>query len=105
MVIRTTFTAIEDVIFQPEVLIFLIPIAGIFAGIIMRLLKHQKEMAELVNRRHEDSDQLVSEVRALRSEMSEMRDRINSVVLSSDVRTRLQAHEAETETTESDKRF
>lgn len=62
-------------------------VLGITSGIVANLTKHQRQMAEIMrgtgNRIHEDS-RLVEEIRALRSEVSDLKDRVNAVAIASD---------------------
>ncbi|MCW5935712.1 MAG: hypothetical protein KIT11_00190 [Fimbriimonadaceae bacterium] len=76
------------------ILALLIPVFAIVGGIatkVMRdLAEHQRKMAELLHGRSSAGDQMVlEEIRALRGEVADLRDRVNQVALNSDVRPSL----------------
>lgn len=80
-------------IFNPAVLVFMIPITaivlGIGAGIIKSMQEHQIKMAELMHRKRESDPALIAEIQQLRMEMQELRDRVNQAALVSDDLNRL----------------
>lgn len=68
-----------------EYFAILIPLAPFALGIIAVLVNHQRKMAELIHRNHEQSNpELVAEIRALRQEVSVLTDRVNQVAIGID---------------------
>ena len=69
---------------QPFDPVFLIPIIfivmGGFIGVAAIVTTHQRKMAELVRTKEPDS-QVLSELRALRGEIADLRDRVNQQTL------------------------
>jgi len=70
---------------DPEGLVFMIPIVAIAIGgliaITTMLTNHQRKMAELLRKDMQAQPGLVDEIRAMRSEMAELRDRVNQQTL------------------------
>ena len=70
---------------DPEVMVFLIPIVAIGIGgliaITTMLTNHQRKMAELLRKDAQAQPGLVDEIRAMRGEMAELRDRVNQQTL------------------------
>lgn len=75
-------------IFRPEIMVFMVPITaivlGIGAGIAKSFMNHQKEMAEVMHRTRSSDTAVLQELRALRAEVGELRDRVNQVAIVSD---------------------
>jgi hypothetical protein len=73
-----------------EVALF-IPIVAIVIGgliaLVTMLTNHQRKMAELLRKDVQQPTGLVDEIRALRGEMSELRDRVNQQTLMLERRT------------------
>lgn len=73
---------------MPSELIPLIAVGGAFlVPIVAILVTHQRKMAELIHGSHSQQhaiEPLVAEVRALRAELSQMRDAVNTSILRSD---------------------
>ncbi len=69
---------------EPE-LALLIPIVAILIGgliaIVTMMTNHQRKMAELLRRDVQQQPGLVDEIRAMRSEMADLRDRVNQQTL------------------------
>ena len=66
---------------QPEVLVFLIPLAGILCGIVAVLTGHQRKMAEIIHRGNPNAG---VEVEALRQEVRELRTLVNQQTIALD---------------------
>lgn len=80
---------------EPGTLALLIPIVailgGIVSGIVSSLTKHQRQMAEIMRGTSQNNNsQVLSELQALRSEVSVLRDRVNAVAIASDQSTAIQ---------------
>jgi hypothetical protein len=69
---------------DPEI-IFIIPIVAIVVGgliaITTMLTHHQRKMAELLRKDAQEKPGLVDEIRAMRGEMADLRDRVNQQTL------------------------
>ncbi len=69
---------------EPDI-IFLVPIVAIVIGgliaIVTMMTNHQRKMAELLRQDFQQQPGLVDEIRAMRSEMSELKDRVNQQTL------------------------
>lgn len=80
-------------IFNPAVLVFMIPITAIVLGVGAKIIKsmqdHQISMAELMHRKREPDMAMIAEIQQLRLEMQELRDRVNQAALASDDFNRL----------------
>lgn len=76
---------------DPGAIAVLIPVVAIVIGgliaITTMLTNHQRKMAEIMRKDVQNPD-LVNEVRAMRQEMAELRDRVNQQALSLEERVR-----------------
>jgi hypothetical protein len=74
---------------MPGELIPLVAIAGAFAiPIVALLIGHQRKMAELIHGAHSREaigEPLLAELRALRSEVAQLRDMVNTNIVRSDL--------------------
>lgn len=72
----------------PESLVFMIPILAIVgvigSGMVTMFLKHQRQMTELLQKQQSGNPVLIAEVQALRAEVAELKDRFNTMAISSD---------------------
>lgn len=70
------------------ILVYMIPIVaivgGITAGIVRSMMKHQQEMARLMREQPQAVAAATAEVDALRREVLELRDRVNTLAIHSD---------------------
>ena len=74
--------------FDPELFVPLAMILGAFGVVIVSMLvKHQQRMTELVRGHHSTGDERVlAELRELRHEMSEMKQRMGAMMLQLDAK-------------------
>lgn len=70
---------------DPGMIGVFIPIVAILIGgliaVVTMLTNHQRKMAELYRQDHMNQPGLVDEIRAMRGEMAELRDRVNQQTL------------------------
>lgn len=75
-------------VLQPQILVFMIPITaivlGIGSGIIKMLTEHQQRMAQLVHANKNSDTEVLRELKSMRMELEDLRDRVNQVAINSD---------------------
>jgi Tfp pilus assembly protein PilO len=77
--------------FDPELFVPLVFILAAFGVMVVSMLvKHQQRMTELMRGQHtQNDDRVLAEIRELRAEMHEMKQRMGSMMLQLDSRAEL----------------